>query len=406
MRAGLPRQRRSRHAPADRSRRRAARNRPHGRPRARRWASHASPGCDAAGGRLPAGGPGAAPVAQRRDGRSGGARTRRAHRRRARHRHARAVHAARRQAVLLRGVGHELRRLPRGRRRGARLRAIRSGTRPRSRRSWPASPASPSGAGWTLGVLGASTQRLAALARRRIARPLHGRRSRRRSGSLLARGARDPQGAPVGDPARARGLQRRGRARQRDRRAARGAHRRDLLALARRPRRDRVHDGVRRRRRRPRARRPLRHRPRFGRRASRLPALRRRSRGRRALALDHAAGARHPERTQRVPDLPRDRPRTRAPDPARVAQLRRVRPAARPAGAARSALPRGARACSRASSGASSSSACSRSARSSRRSGRRATRPIPAWRRSPASHSQRCSPRPTSRCRRRPGGAR
>ena len=39
-----------------------------GRPRARRWASHASPGCDAAGGRLPAGGPGAAPVAQRRDG--------------------------------------------------------------------------------------------------------------------------------------------------------------------------------------------------------------------------------------------------------------------------------------------------------------------------------------------------
>ena len=280
-------------------------------------------------------------MAQRRDGRSRGARTRRAHRRRARHRHAGALHAARRQAVLLRRVGHELRRLPRGRRRGARL-----GDPVGDETTFPALVAGfarfAERRGWTLGVLGASTQRLPLWRDAGLARPLHGRRSRRRSGSLLARGARDPQGAPVGDPARARGLQRRGRARQCDRRAARGAHRRDLLALARRSLRDRLHDGVRRRRRRSRARRPLRHRPRFGRRASRLPAFRRRSRGQRALALDHAAGARHPQRTQRVPDLPRDRPRARAPDPARVAQLRRLRPAARPAGAARSALPRGA----------------------------------------------------------------
>ena len=46
----------------------------------------------------------------------------------------------------------------------------------------------------------------AALARRRPARPLHRRRGGRRSGGVLARGPRDPQGAPVGHAARARRL--------------------------------------------------------------------------------------------------------------------------------------------------------------------------------------------------------
>ena len=87
----------------------------------------------------------------------------------------------------------------------------------------------------------------AALCGARPARALPRRRGGRRHRVVLARRARDPQGAPVGAPARARGLRgarrsARARSTQRLRARARGGRRR----LARRRARARVRDGARR----------------------------------------------------------------------------------------------------------------------------------------------------------------
>ena len=168
------------------------------------------------------------------------ARARRAHRRRACDGHAGAVHAAGRQAVLLRRRRHELHRLSRGRRRRARL------GRPRGRRG--RLPCARRCLRALRGAARVDARRArrrhgapAALARRRTARPLHGRRGHRRSGGVLARGTRDPQGAPVGrrgSSARAIRRRRCTAARSTSRLAARIAE--IAVALARRPRRDRA----------------------------------------------------------------------------------------------------------------------------------------------------------------------
>lgn len=118
--------------------------------------------------------------------------------------------------------------------------------------------------GWTLGVLGASARRLP-LARRRPPRPLHGGRGDRRSLRVLDFRPLDAQGTPVRHAARAGGLLGAGRLQRRRGRDAGGAHRRDRLALAGRPQRDGLLDGIRGRRRRSDARRPLRDRARRGR---------------------------------------------------------------------------------------------------------------------------------------------
>ena len=155
-----------------------------------------------------------APVAGRRRRRAGAARARGPHRRRARDRHARAVRAARRQAVLLRPRRRELHRLSRGRRRRARL--GRSGRR---RESLPGARRRPSRASPS-----AAAGRSACSAQAPSACPLWrdvGLRAHYTGDEaivdprgVLARGARDPQGAPIGHPARARGVPGRGRARR------------------------------------------------------------------------------------------------------------------------------------------------------------------------------------------------
>ncbi len=258
------------------------------------------------------------------------------------------------------------------------------------------SRASPSGAAGCSASLGVSARATAAVARRRPARPLHGRRGDRRSGGLLARGPRDPQGAAVGDATRARGLHGRGACERRDRRAARGTHRRDRRALARRPQRDRILDGLRGRRRRCRARRPLRDRARRGRRAARASCTSASCPARRALSLSSM------RRDRDTPNGLNEFLICRALDHAprrglraRLAELRRLRAAARPAGAARSAL-----------AGRAATPGPARGALPARaaalvqpevraRVDARATRPIRASRRCRASRSRRCSPRPT-----------
>ena len=89
-------------------------------------------------------------------------------------------------------------------------RATRSGRRRRSRRL--VGSVRRARARSATGGSRSSARRSAAsplYARARPARPLPRRRGGRRDGVVLARGPRDPQGAPVGAPARARGLPRR-----------------------------------------------------------------------------------------------------------------------------------------------------------------------------------------------------
>ena len=275
------------------------------------------------------------------DGRSSGACTRRAHRRRTRHRHTRAVHAARRQAVLLRAVGTSFvaYRVVAGV-------ALVSGDPVGDEAAFPALVAAfarfAERRGWTLGVLGASTQRLP------LWRDVGLRAHYTGDEAVVDPAAFSLEGRAIRKVRQSvTRLEREGYSAE----AVRGSAIDESLAariaeISSRWRGDRAETGytmafagaaVDRE-----ARRPLRHRPRRGRRASRLPALRRRSGGN-ALSLSTMRRERDTPNGLneflicRAIDHAREQ-RIRA----RVAQFRGVRPVARPAGAARSALPRGA----------------------------------------------------------------
>jgi hypothetical protein len=226
-----------------------------------------------------------------------------------------------RERVVVRGLPDRERRPPRLRRSGRPARrAARADQRaPRLRRG--ARPARRRSRRERLGSAALGGGRPPALLPRR--------RGSRRHGRVLAQRPADPQGAPVGHPARGCGLHLRGKARggadRRDDRRTRGR----LGALARlggrawllhgaglapwrRPRGNDRHPG-------PRSRGP----------GARLRPPRAHVRPRGALALGDAPRPRHAERPDGVPGCARDRTASERRDRRDLAQLRRVR--ARPA---------------------------------------------------------------------------
>ena len=150
------------------------------------------------------------------------------------HRHALAVRAARGQVVLLQRRRGGVPRLP-GRRRG-RDRLGRPDRRAgRVRRAVGRFVEHAHARDWRIAILGASGAAARALPRARPARAVPRRRGGRRHRRVLPRGPGDPQGAPVGTPARARRLPAPScSTRARSRRAA-GRARVDRARLARRP---------------------------------------------------------------------------------------------------------------------------------------------------------------------------
>ena len=247
--------------------------------------------------------------------------------------------------------------------------------------------------GLKLAALGASGELVPLCGAGGPAVVLHRRRGDRRHVDVLARGPGDPQGAPVGQPARARPATAPSCRSVGDaRRARRSPSSSRFGALARRGSGARLLDGD-----------GLARATHEGgdsvvvvarddaRRDPRLPALRAQLRPRGDVALAHAPRPRHAERADRVPRRPRDRAAARARRRGAVAQLRRLRaPDAQPGGPARA---RARRASSRSRTRSSRSRASTASTRSSSRAGSRATCSTRARSACPRAASPRCGQR-------------
>ena len=165
---------------------------------------------------------------------------------------------------------------------------------------------------WRVAILGASERWLAVYARHGLHALYHGDEAIVDTAAFSLEGRADPQGAPVGAPARQGGLHDPRPLAERDRPGAPARARGGRRRVARRPARAGLRHGARRAVRARGRGRGVRRRLRPGRDSSRLPPFRDLARGQRTLALVDAASPRHAERLQRVADLRGDRLGARA----------------------------------------------------------------------------------------------
>ena len=265
---------------------------------------------------------------------------------------------------------------------------------------------------WRIAILGASDRCLALYRAHGLQALYHGDEAVVDDGAVLARRPRDPEGSPVGAPAREGRLRgARGDAARALRRAA-GRARGGRACLARIGAGARLRDGPRRALPARRRRRGLRDRAEPGRRGRGIPPLRGLARRQGALALDDAAVALGAERVHRVARLRRRRVGAGQRLREGVAELRPVRGAARArcaavraatAAAARAARAEGplpARQPARCSTGSSSRTG----SRASSSTSTGATCRVSGSRRSPRRATCRSRGRARRRCEREPGG--